>query len=368
MSLTIQNKNKYKPQKLNKEQCEEYMNLLQQKCEKMMPPIKKLNKNNKITDENIFIPSVISFDYLFDYNYNTQQLKVIAKNYKLKITGNKQQMILRIYTFLKLSIDIIKIQKILRGFIQRKYNKIHGPAFIKRSICTNDSDFLTGDDLINIPFSQFISFSDVDGFIYGFDIISLYNLILKLGTKATNPYNRNAFPENVLMNVESMIRISKLLNIPLELDIKDDTIDLPDEKTIELRVLSLFQNIDALGNYSSPSWFHSLNRNKLIKMLRELVDIWEYRAQITNETKRAICPPNGIITTNVGLHTIFNEHNIDKLKKYIIEIMEKLVNSGIDQDSKSLGAYYVLGALTIVNENAATSLPWLFQSFSYFNS
>ena len=35
-------------------------------------------------------------------------------------------------------------------------------------------------------------------------------------------------------------------------------------------------------------------------------------------------------------------------------------------EHKALGAYYVLGALTIVNETAATSLPWLFQSFSYF--
>ena len=50
----------------------------------------------------------------------------------------------------------------------------------------------------------------------------------------------------------------------------------------------------------------------------------------------------------------------------ILEILETLVNSGVDRDSKSLGAYYVLGALTLVNESAATSLPWLFQSVSYF--
>jgi hypothetical protein len=50
----------------------------------------------------------------------------------------------------------------------------------------------------------------------------------------------------------------------------------------------------------------------------------------------------------------------------MLEIMEKLVNCGIDRDSKSLGAYYVLGALTLVNTEAATSLPWLFQSVNYF--
>jgi hypothetical protein len=54
------------------------------------------------------------------------------------------------------------------------------------------------------------------------------------------------------------------------------------------------------------------------------------------------------------------------MKKVILEVLEKMVNSGIDKDSKTLGAYYVLGALTLVNESASTSLPWLFQSFGYF--
>jgi len=46
--------------------------------------------------------------------------------------------------------------------------------------------------------------------------------------------------------------------------------------------------------------------------------------------------------------------------------LEKFVNNGVDRDSKTLGAYYVLGALTLVNDSAASSLPWLFQSVSYF--
>jgi hypothetical protein len=41
------------------------------------------------------------------------------------------------------------------------------------------------------------------------------------------------------------------------------------------------------------------------------------------------------------------------------------VNSGIDRDNKCLGAYYVLGALTLVSEDAATSLPWLYQAVCY---
>jgi hypothetical protein len=58
--------------------------------------------------------------------------------------------------------------------------------------------------------------------------------------------------------------------------------------------------------------------------------------------------------------------NFNIVRKIVLEVLEKIVNSGIDKDSKSLGAYYVLGALTMVNQEAATALPWLYQSVSYF--
>ena len=56
--------------------------------------------------------------------------------------------------------------------------------------------------------------------------------------------------------------------------------------------------------------------------------------------------------------------NIFLTRKYL-EILEKFVNFGIDRDAKCLGAYYVLGALTLVSEEAATSLPWLYQAVCY---
>jgi hypothetical protein len=63
---------------------------------------------------------------------------------------------------------------------------------------------------------------------------------------------------------------------------------------------------------------------------------------------------------------MYQETNIIFLQKIIIEILEKIVNSGIDQDSKSLGAYYVLASLTLVNDAASSALPWLFQSVNHF--
>lgn len=340
---------------------EEYINNLYTKHEKTMPISKKLEK---ITNDNICIPTFDNYTILFENNYNVQQLKQFAKNYKLKISGNKKELLSRIYIFLKLSKVIIKIQKIFRGHLQRKCNLLHGPAFMHRDICTNESDFLTGDSMRELHWSQFFSYKDDDNFVYGFDIISLYNLILKSGKQTKNPYNRNIISKSVIQNMKQLIRISKMLKIAIDIDIKDETVS--EQKTVELRILGLFQNIDALGNYSDPAWFVSLSRNKLIKFVRELIDIWGYRAQLSTETKKKICPPFGDPFRSINFAYLHSEENIENVKIVVLTILEKLVNTGIDTDSKTLGAYYVLGALTLVNEQAASALPWLFQSVSHF--
>jgi hypothetical protein len=327
-----------------------------------------VKKPVKISEENISIPTINNYDEMTRYNYNVNQLKLIAKNYKLKISGNKNQLLTRIYSFLYFSSYIIKIQKIFRGIVARKYKLLHGPAAINRKLCTNTDDFVTMEPVEEINYHQFISYKDADGFIYGFDIISLHNLFLKSQDieSIRNPYNRNLIPESVVKTIKSIIKLSRILKIHVNLHYEDDTESIPIEKMVELRALSLFQNIDALGNYSNSQWFLSLNRSQLIKFLRELADIWNYRAQITAETKRNICPPSGDPFRNLNMNYIHNEQDMTNVKKVVLEVLEKIVNSGVDRDSKALGACYVLGSLTLVNEEAATSIPWLFQSFGYF--
>jgi hypothetical protein len=93
------------------------------------------------------------------------------------------------------------------------------------------------------------------------------------------------------------------------------------------------------------------------------VDIWQYRANISIEVKKAICYPSGNPFQRLPQFNILQTlENVDELRKIILDIIEKLVNSGIDNDNKCLGAYYVLSAITLVNQDAATSLPWLYEA------
>ena len=342
---------------------EEYLNNITAKCEDKMPIVKK---PQKVADDKISTPTIVTYNDLIYNNYNVNQLKGFAKHYKLKLSGNKPQLISRIYSYLYFSSYIVKIQKIFRRYLVSRYKILHGPAIMDRKICTNNADFVSMELLEEINFHQFISYKDIDGFIYGFDITSLHNLFLKSGDEIKNPYNRNLIPDYIFKNIRGLIRLGRILKIEINLNFEDDTKKVSNEKAIELKAIALFQQIDALGNYSNANWFLSLNRNQLVKFTRELIDIWHFRAQLSNEVKRNICAPTGDPFRNLSIQYIIAEQNVWNIKKVLLEVMNKFVNSGVDKDSKALGAYYVLGAITLVNSEAATSLPWLFQSVNYF--
>lgn len=340
----------------------DYLHTLNTKCGETMEMTIVMKKTDDTTNT---IPTINTYNRLLEYKYNLAQLKSFAKHYKLKITGNKHELISRIYCFLHLSSHIIKIQKIFRKFIVLKYKSVRGPAAMERTLCTNANDFITLEPIEEINFHQFISYKDIDGFIYGFDISSLHNLFLKSEDKIKNPYNRNLIPDIIFKHIRYIIRLSKLFNIPINLKFEDDTHNVSNNKAIELKAIKLFQQIDSLGNYSNANWFLSLNRNQLIKFTRELIDIWQYRAQLLPQTKRDVCPPSGNPFANLNTEYINSETNVWNVKKILLDTIDKLVNTGIDKDNKALGAYYVLSALTLVSQDAAESLPWLYQSVNY---
>lgn len=347
-----------KDQKIN-----DYIDNITNKC---LANIIVFKEKEKIDDNDISIPKFNEYNLLHKVNYNVQQLKFFAKNYKLKISGNKTQLVSRLFTFLYLSQSIIKIQKVFKGYLQRKYNNCHGPAAMKRSICTNDTDFYSMDELKELPIEQFFSFKDEDGFIYGFDLLSIYNLIYKCNGVIKNPYNRHPIGSKVIENFKTLLRLSKILKIKICTEIKDISLEISCKKSLELRILALFQNMDALGNYSDSKWFINLDRSQLVRLFRELIDIWTYRANLSEETKRDICPPVGNPFGRVSnFSNIQHSDNLDDIRKYLLEVLEKMVNTGANKDSKCLGAYYVLGALTLVSTDAALALPWLFQAVNY---
>ena len=126
------------------------------------------------------IVSFADFNKVYCNKYTIPKLKDIGVKFK-KIFKSKKKNELQqeCFTFLKNSYYASKIQKLWRKHLICVFNKTQGPAIFNRSLCNNMEDFLTTETMKEIDYYFFISYKDTDGFIYGFNIISLFNLIKK---------------------------------------------------------------------------------------------------------------------------------------------------------------------------------------------
>jgi hypothetical protein len=181
------------------------------------------------------------------------------------------------------------------------------------------------------------------------------------GTITTNPYNRSPISATTRSNIDRLIKFSKFIGHELTIKIEEPYID--PSRILNTQIKSLFNEMDSLGNYTDSNWFLSLNQLHLVQFIKELFDIWNYRAHLTHIVKTEICPPYGNPFQGINLFVLSNMP-IDALKKIALVIMEPMVRSGINRESKCLGSNYVLCALTLVNPQASNALPWLYHSVS----
>jgi hypothetical protein len=298
------------------------------------------------------------YELIKQNNYTIKELKELCNSFKYKpINKKKQELNDECYQFFKKSYYALKIQQQWRKWIIISFNKSQGPAIFNRKLCNNVDDFLTTETMNEIDYYFFISFRDNDGFVYGFNIISLHNLIIKENT--TNPYTRNPFSTKFIEIIQKRTLYNKILG-----KINHSINEQVSYKTIDQKINGLFQKMDSLGNYTQSEWLTNLPSYKIKRFIIELYDIWNYRAQLTPETKLLICPPNGNPFLNIPLQTIelTQNLNLSLIKHYSYIIINSLIYSAVLRENQSLGAIYVLSALTLVSQEAAESLPWLYES------
>lgn len=302
------------------------------------------------------ISTYSDYSKLRNYDYTINDLKDIYLRFKIKWKQKRKKEIVEdCYLHLKHHFFASKIKRFLSNRFIKTFNKTQGPAILKRDMCNNVEDFLTTESMKEIDYYFFLSYRDTDGFVYGFNIISIYNLIVKKDTK--NPYTRNEFSMELIEMVIKRIEYNRILK-------KVNHEISPIQMSANNKLISLFQKIDLLGNYTQVEWIINLTPFYIRRFILELYDIWDYRSQLSKEMKINICPPVGYPFKDIPLHVIQNNNNVstDNLKNYCAIIINQLINSSSERENQSLGAIYVLSALTLVNPNAAESMPWLYQS------
>jgi len=314
-----------------------------------------------ITYKNITYKNVKQNDNLptLDRKYYVYDLKYSLKKYGLSSKGKRTILIERLSKFLKqirYYVDNIEKVKLIQSIFRRKLVldklKLYGPGVFNRNICNNKTDFFSLENINGIPIAYFYSYKDNSNFIYGFDIRSIHKLIKM---KQPNPYTREEFGDKIIEIVNKRIDIMK----KLKQSIQYEQPKLTPEQKLRNKVITIFQKIDDLGNYTNITWFLKLRISDLKKYYKSLLELWVYRAQLTMEARRRIVPDNNVLI--ISYRRICRIYNLNKLRNIILDDIDKLVSSGINQQEKILGGLYVLTGLAEVSYECAQSLPWLVQ-------
>lgn len=336
---------------------------------------KKCKKPNVEKEEFIFtIPLYSEFDYVMDKRLKISNLKDICRYYKLKVGGNKDELRQRLFKYLKNSYYICNVQCIIRRLLVKEWVECHGPALYDRNLPINTTDIGTLDDIDSIELDQVFSFYDKNGVsCYMFDVVSFTQIIKQMFIQKNkkqvsdliNPYTMCVIDVSVINQFIKLKKLSRILGRSVRYDMyKDNEVETP-QQTIQQRILQLFQQIDAYGHYSDMNWLESLSDSRLRRFMREVIDIFNFRAGLSNAMKSIIIPPRGELFNNDSIRAWFVEHpeRSDILDKAIF-ICEKLVFSGINTSGRELGSIYILMALTLCNESAREAMPWYYEAAS----
>lgn len=363
------------------------------------PESPKNSKISSITEDepeaNVIIFKPIEHEKMKNTKYSLAELRSLCTHYGIKKSGTKPELTQRIYTYLKQSYYIVRIQRNFRNFISSKYRKLCGPGYLHTSNCVNDTDFYTFDKLDEIKPTELFTYRDNDNKVYGFHIASIFHLIISSYPNITNPYNRKMIPAGIINNLYEKLIYGSLLGFRVSVKLDDaDEEELQTSQTVtggssavggggggasasgsgngltrekqeELFIVDLFQHINTLGNYSDSEWFIALQRAELIRFIRNVHDIWYYRANLSQEMKERICPPNGNPFMLNNVHVNLNVIALltdPEIRTICVSIIERMVRRGVSREDQCLGAFYVLATLTIVSQDARNALPWLYEA------
>jgi hypothetical protein len=304
-----------------------------------------------------FHAAVVVRQFLTKYNLTMYQ-------YKYK----KNDAIYLLYTYLFFSKFAIRIQRRIRKYQVRTFNQLHGPSFINRTNCINDEDFVTLQPIADVtPYELFTFYENTK--IYAFTLLSFKELLLHSresnpGTSEVcilNPYTRQPIPTNIIQNVLRIYKngqnLFKLSYLSPDTIINDNAFRTT-ESIIRDKAASVFNR---LRYYSNHEWFLSLTLDQLRHFTVELIDIWDFRSNLLSENKRAIYGRPGHPFSRIQSSVLFTPPGtLEYTQINILIELDSFLTACERTDNMNAAVIFILEALTLVSEDAANALPWLY--------
>ena len=88
-------------------------------------------------------------------------------------------------------------------------------------------------------------------------------------------------------------------------------------------------------------------------------DIWNYRSNMTTESKKKIIKNGSVFS--IPIYIIKKEKSLIKIQNVVLDEFTRLINEGVDREEKKLGAILILTGLVEISSDAADALPHLMQ-------
>jgi hypothetical protein len=239
--------------------------------------------------------------------------------------------------------SIILIQSIMRRW-----------SILRRKQCVNDTDILTFTDKYDIDRVYLYIFNDsVTKKKYAFDIRTLMRILST--AHQTCPYTFRAYTEDEKKTIIQYC--SKLMVEGVKFEIEKPKLSAEEE--IEMKMKDVFYKINMLDNYTSHTWFKNLGHDQLIDLYTKIEDIWNYRSNMTFDSKKKIVK-DGIVFS-ISSNVIRSYTSKAKLQNILLGEFNRMITEGIDINEKKLGAILILTGMVEVSYEAAEALPHLIQ-------
>jgi hypothetical protein len=256
------------------------------------------------------------------------------------------------HTYLSGNIDSVhKLQASVRLWYIKHTMDLRGTAFINRSICKNDEDFYTYEPIQDIENKYFFSYKDNQDNYWGFDIRSLNKLI---NMNYGNPYTTETFTTVTKSKVNDLIMYLEKHNVIVHID---NTV-VADRKTmVKQKFVDIFSQMEYVGYSCDVSWILDLNNSKLKVLYRELEDIWNYRANLTETLKRSIVPTDGKLCS-MGVHDYNRCNSRVELLEILATVLLKICNTP-EPSNMNLGFMYFIISLSFVSRECFMIHNWV---------
>jgi hypothetical protein len=311
-------------------------------------------KSVKDVDDEIFDKDKLYENILNDSYMSIYTIRKSIKKAKLNLlinTKNSKSLLIKALKniialeryYLSNQSCLIKIQSIFRKWL-----------VYRKKICNNDTDILTFISKYDIPYKFFYLFNDkVTNKKYGYDIRTLLEIIKS--DYPSCPYTFREFTENEKIEIKNYC--NKLISNGIKLNL--EKIKLSPEEEIDMKIKDIFHKINMLDNYTDHLWFKNLNLHQLIDLYIKSEDIWNYRSNMSIESKKKIIK-NGV-AFSIPLQIIKMYKSRSKLQHILLDEYNRFITEGVNRDEKKLGAILVLTGLVEVSFEAAQALPHLIQ-------